>query len=85
MAPPTRRPPDKATALADRLTQGTWTHDHPIGFRKARNMGLPVLGDMPDDFYRLMALFPQPIRRRHGVEYFPTPYRPPADAREKDG
>jgi ClpP class serine protease len=49
-------PPDKVAALADQLTQGTWTHDHPIGFKQAQELGLPVRGGMPTEFYKMMAL-----------------------------
>jgi ClpP class serine protease len=80
-----RMPGDKATALADRLSQGTWTHDHPIGFKEAQELGLPVRSDLPDEFYLLMGLFPQPTQRQPSVQYFPTPYGPPssADARNQ--
>jgi ClpP class serine protease len=67
---------DKAEELTDKLTQGIWTHDHPIGFHEAQQLSLPVRSDMPDDFYNLMALYPQPMRRHPTVQYFPTPYGP---------
>ena len=51
-----KMPADKAASVADKLSQGTWTHDHPIGLKEARELGLPVRGDMPDEFYRLMCL-----------------------------
>jgi hypothetical protein len=51
-------PADKVTALAEKLSQGTWTHDHPIGLRHAQELGLPVRSDMPTEFYEMMALFP---------------------------
>ena len=70
-------PPEKAADLADKLSQGTWTHDHPIGFKEAAELGLPVSSDMPKDLYQLMSLFPQPVRRRPAVQYIPTPYGPP--------
>ncbi len=70
-------PREKAEALADKLTQGTWTHDHPIGLKEAKELGLPVRGDMPAEFYQLMALFPQPVQRQPTVQYIPAPYGPP--------
>ncbi len=73
-----RMPEDKAAALADKLSQGTWTHDHPIGCRQAQELGLPVTTTMPDEIYELMALFPQPLRRQPSVQYVPIPYGPPA-------
>ena len=72
-----KMPPDKADALTDKLTQGGWTHDHPISFKEAGELGLPVSSNMPADFYQLMGLFPQPTRRQPGVQYIPTPYGPP--------
>lgn len=75
--------PEKAEALTNTLTQGTWTHDHPISFQEARELGLPVASNMPAEFYQLMSLFPQPTRRQPAVQYIPTPYGPPAAPRER--
>ncbi len=74
-----KMPRDQAAALADKLSQGTWTHDHPIGFQQAKELGLPVQSDMPPEFYQLMALFPQPLQRQPTVQYIPTPYGSPSD------
>ncbi|HEV3448249.1 MAG TPA: ATP-dependent Clp protease proteolytic subunit [Gemmataceae bacterium] len=71
-------PADKVEAQADKMTQGTWTHDHPISLKEAQELGLPVRGDLPADFYKLMSLFPQPTQRQPTVQYIPTPYGPPA-------
>jgi ClpP class serine protease len=77
-----RMPAEKAAGLAETLTQGTWTHDHPIGFKQAQALGLPVRGDMAAEFYQLMALFPQPTQNRPAVHYIPTPYGPdPAEGK----
>jgi ClpP class serine protease len=73
-----KMPAEKAARLADKLTQGTWTHDHPIGLKEAQELGLPVRSDMPADFYQLMSLFPQPTQRQPTVQYIPVPYGPPA-------
>lgn len=73
-----RMPPEKAAALADKLTQGVWTHDHPISLAEARDLGLPVRPEMPEEFYQLMNLFPQPTRQQ-SVHYIPKPYGPPED------
>src|SRR5438067_1828015 len=43
-----RHEPDKAEELAKLLSEGTWTHDHPITFAEAKNFGLPVRSDMPE-------------------------------------
>ncbi len=66
---------DRAAALAETLSQGTWTHDHPITFEEAKEMGLQVSPAIPDEIHQLMALFPQPARQRPSVEYIPLPYR----------
>jgi ClpP class serine protease len=77
-----RMPVEKAEGLAETLTQGTWTHDHPIGFKQAEALGLPVRGDMPAEFYQLMALFPQPTQNRPTVQYIQAPYGPdPAEGK----
>jgi ClpP class serine protease len=72
-----RMPAEQAGALADKLTQGTWTHDHPFSFRDAQQLGLRVSSPMPKEFYDLMSLFPQPAQRQATVQYIPTPYGPP--------
>ena len=66
---------DTATALAVKLTTGTWTHDYGISSEEAKQLGLPISTDMPEDVYDFMALFPQPTRVRPAVEYIPLPYR----------
>jgi ClpP class serine protease len=66
-----RHEPDKAEELAKLLSEGTWTHDHPITFAEAKNFGLPVRSDMPEDVFRLMSLFPQPKYHQAGVEFLP--------------
>jgi ClpP class serine protease len=76
---------DAAAKLADKLSQGTWTHDHPISVKAAKDLGLPVRGDMPDEFYELMTLFPQTTQRQPTVQYIPTPYAPPPVPGQKNG
>jgi ClpP class serine protease len=76
-------PKEKADELARLLSQGTWTHDHPITYETAKGFGLPVRSDIPAVFLDLMHLYPQPVRRQPGVEYLPerrrteNPLRPP--------
>jgi ClpP class serine protease len=65
--------PDKATELARLMSEGTWTHDHPISFEQAQSLGLPVSSDMPKEVLELMELFPQPVRQQQAVEYLPVP------------
>lgn len=65
----------RARELAVILSEGRWTHDYPISFGQARDLGLPVSDTMPEMIYRLMDLYPQPAQRRPSVEYIPLPYR----------
>ena len=75
-----RLPDDKAEALAEKLSIGTWTHDFPFFAATAREFGLPVNTDMPREVLELMSLYPQPTRTQGGgVEYLPVPrHRQPA-------
>ncbi len=66
---------EQAESLARLLSEGTWTHDYPITFQKAQELGLPVSSAMPDEVLQLMQLFPQPVRRLPSVEYLPVPRR----------
>ena len=69
-----RLPADQASALAEKLATGTWTHDYPIWASTARALGLSVSTDMPDAVLDLMKLYPQPVRASGGgVEYLPVP------------
>ncbi len=68
-------PPAKAAELAAALSQGRWTHDHPITVEEARELGLNVSTDMPESVLVLMSYFPQPVRRQSSVEYVPEPRR----------
>lgn len=62
----------RAAAVAAQLATGTWTHDYPISADEAREMGLPVRTEMPEEILELMTLYPQPERRQgYGVEYLP--------------
>jgi ClpP class serine protease len=67
-------PREKAESLADMLSSGIWTHDYPIGVNDAKEMGLPVNSDVPQEVYQLMSLFPQAGRGRPSVLYIPVPY-----------
>lgn len=61
--------------LVELLSEGHFTHDYPITASAARELGLPVSEDMPQEFMRLMGLYPQPTRQRPAVEFIPSPYR----------
>jgi ClpP class serine protease len=65
---------EQAETLAEKLSSGTWTHDYPITPDEAKQLGLNVSTDMPDQVMELMALYPQPMRSQAGgVEYLPIP------------
>lgn len=68
-------PADKSEELARLLSEGTWTHDYPITPREAKELGLNVNTEMPDEILSLLQLYPQPQRRLPSVEYVPHPYR----------
>ncbi|HEY0799681.1 MAG TPA: ATP-dependent Clp protease proteolytic subunit [Steroidobacteraceae bacterium] len=67
----------EASATAEKLASGTWTHDYPIWASIASSLGLPISTDMPDDVLQLMNLYPQPVRMQNGggVQYLPVPRR----------
>ena len=66
-------PAGKDEELARLLSEGHWTHDHPITYEKAKDFGLPVRTDIRAEFLTLMSLYPQPVRRQPTVEYLPGP------------
>ena len=78
---------EEAETLADKLASGQWTHDYPIGFEEAKELGIKVSNKMPEDIYKLMNLYPQARVRRPSVEYIPLPYerrpRAPREAEKK--
>lgn len=77
-----RLPVEEARLLAEKLSTGTWTHDYPILAREAKELGLPVSTDMPEEVYELIRLYPQPVRSQNeGVEYIPFPRQKEAQAR----
>lgn len=62
-----------AQKLAETLSSGQWTHDYPIKFDEAQEMGLPVTVEVPEQVYDLMELYPQGGRRRPSVQHVPIP------------
>jgi ClpP class serine protease len=66
--------PQVAESLADLLSSGVWTHDYPISVDDAREMGLQVSTDVPQEVYQLMSMFPQAGRGRPSVLFIPMPY-----------
>lgn len=74
---------ERAQVLAETLSSGTWTHDYPITVDEAKELGLPVSTDMPQEVYEIMSLFPQAGMRRPSVEYIPSPYGPAEQERRR--
>ncbi|RMF78639.1 MAG: hypothetical protein D6744_09885 [Planctomycetota bacterium] len=68
-----KMPPEQAAKVAATLSEGTWTHDHPIPQERAVELGLHVTGSVPQEIMELMALYPQPTRHQPTVEYRPEP------------
>ncbi len=68
-------PQERAEKIATALSCGQWTHDYPITFEEAEELGLPVSSGLPNEIYQLMDLYPQAAGRRPSVEYIPMPYR----------
>jgi len=67
-------PAADAETLAEKLSSGIWTHDYPIFATEAKELGLPINTDMPNDVLDLMLLYPQPVRSQSsGVQYLPVP------------
>ncbi len=64
---------ERAEEVADLLTRGEWTHSYPITPEKARELGLNIKTELPEEIYALMDLYPQAQQRRPGVEYIPLP------------
>jgi ClpP class serine protease len=66
-----RLPAADAERIAETLSTGTWTHDHPLTAEVARLLGLPVRAGIDPQIYELMRLYPQPVRQQPAVEYLP--------------
>ncbi len=63
----------KVEEIVNLLSQGYFTHDHPITYEDVKNLGLPVRKDIPSEIYQLMKLFPQPTKPTPTVEFVPLP------------
>lgn len=66
---------EDARQLAKKLSDGRWTHDHPLMCDALQSMGLPVSCDVPPSFYLLMEYYPQPVRKTPSVDFVPIPYK----------
>jgi ClpP class serine protease len=65
----------RAEEVSRILTEGKWTHDYPISCAVAKELGLNVNDGVPEEVYKLMEYYPQPMMQRAGVEFVPTPKR----------
>jgi ClpP class serine protease len=76
-------PAEQATALAEKLSAGIWTHDYPIWASTGKSLGLPVSTKMPNGVLQLLTLYPQPVRMQSGggVEYLPVERRNQPESR----
>ena len=74
------RPREDAERLAEMLSDGRFTHDHGLSAEAAKALGVPVSTDLPEGVLELMALFPQPVRKRAAVEVLPGPKLPRDEA-----
>ncbi len=73
-------PEAKCEEIARLLSEGHWTHDYPITPHEAKEIGLPVSTEMPEEVMNLLGLYPQPVRHQPTVEYLPIPRTPPRSA-----
>jgi ClpP class serine protease len=62
---------DGSCAISDLLASGKWSHDYPITVPEAKDLGLRVSTDMPDDVLDLTALYAQTDIRKPSVYYTP--------------
>jgi len=61
-----------AEQLAVAMSEGRWTHDFPISVASAKQLGFPVITEMPRLVYELMDLYPQASGARPSVLYVPV-------------
>ncbi len=69
-----------AVAVSEQLSSGRWTHDYPIGFSEAKEIGLNVSNDMPREIMEMMALFPDTLNRNKSVKYVEEQHAPDGEA-----
>jgi ClpP class serine protease len=69
--------PQRAREVARLVSQGFWTHDHPLMAPELEGLGLPVRVGVPAEERALMDLYPQPRGRESSVEYVPGRPLPP--------
>jgi hypothetical protein len=55
-------------SLAEVLSAGCWTHTAPITFDMARELGMLVSDELPDEVYQLIDLYPQAANQPPSVQ-----------------
>ncbi|WP_457642517.1 SDH family Clp fold serine proteinase [Persephonella sp.] len=70
---------EKASKIAEELSQGKWTHDYPLTVDYLKNLGLKISTEVPEEVYALMDLYPQPAGTP-SVQYIPVPYQRPGNS-----
>ena len=58
-----RLDPERSREVARTLTQGSWTHDHPLSPETLKRMGIPVRVGAGQPERDLLDLYPQPRGR----------------------
>lgn len=71
---------ERAKEAAELLAEGYWTHDYPLTIEELKAMGLAVRPEIPEDIYKLMRLYPQPVKRQPSVDYLPEKKHRPEKA-----
>jgi ClpP class serine protease len=61
---------ERASALAEKLAGGHWTHDYALTYEEANSLGLPVKLGLPEEVLKLMTLYPQPVQSS-SIEFLP--------------
>jgi len=80
-----RMDPTRAKEVAEILSSGVWTHDHPLMAPELEQLGLPVKVGVPAEERALLELYPQPRGRQSSVEYMPSPRPPLGSSRDTPG
>ena len=68
-----KMPEDQATALAEKLSLGTWTHDHPLMASDLEQLGLPVRVGVPAERAGANGSLPAAARSGSGRRIRPEP------------
>lgn len=74
---------EQADRIGRLLVEGYWTHDYPLTFEEIREMGIKVRNNLPHSIYKLMGLFPQPVRQQPSVTYLPERREKPEKKQEQ--